>query len=681
MTVESTITKRIYQANGATTEWPVPFAYSRADDICLMLTGADGVETRVASNFRVNVNEAGDTSVTCPVSGEPLPLGVKLTIYRATPMTQIVDLAIGGPFNPQVLEKDGFDRLEYQIQEMQEYVDRKIGVPISSAETPEELAAELFAARDRAQASAELSGAAAADAHLAAARAQAGAQDAGDYAAAASDAENMAAKWAENPKGVPVVAGRHSALHWAEKARDNAAEGEAVLEEIKASQGTATYLTAHGFGDPALDPGWQQTLTDYALAQVPEWTSPANSTFIVNLWDGHEWVYNTETGVWVEYGTGAVQQATNDTAGTVKGDAATPWKNRVLSDASTAVNTVSATANSAGLVIFPTATELETGLPDAGRESLPIAMPLGKAGGGADGQPLLSLLWSTTPLAEDGYLDISKDNGLLSRAAFPDAWAKIQRMVDAGATNVLTDAAWQAEKTANGGVCGKYSKGDGVSTFRVPLIAKRFVRATGSDLPVGTAQGDAIRNITGNAGAATTAGYQWEYTTGAFVQGAATSSRPSFGGSGGNILSFNASNAVPTAEENRPVSIAYIPLLKMYGAVTDAGAANIAALIQATAGKLDTSQYETDTANGIAPMPKTATGIGQVGTIAGTGQQRLPSGGTYYYTFRAYNPTTTSYISGAGNGLAGCGVAAGGTLIGATYGSYTAVSLDYWRIA
>ncbi len=148
MTVESTLTKKIYQANGDAREWPVPFAYSRAEDIRLMHTDAEGIETEIADNFRVNVNESGDTNVTYPVTGLPLPAGVRVTVHRETPRTQVVDLVHGGDFNPEVLEHDGFDRLEMQIQELQEQTDRAVKVAISSAETPEELAAELFTARD-----------------------------------------------------------------------------------------------------------------------------------------------------------------------------------------------------------------------------------------------------------------------------------------------------------------------------------------------------------------------------------------------------------------------------------------------------------------------------------------------------------------------------------------------------
>ena len=45
MTVEYTITKKLYKGNGLATEFPVPFAYSRAGDLHLPHVSADDVET------------------------------------------------------------------------------------------------------------------------------------------------------------------------------------------------------------------------------------------------------------------------------------------------------------------------------------------------------------------------------------------------------------------------------------------------------------------------------------------------------------------------------------------------------------------------------------------------------------------------------------------------------------
>ncbi|MDR2055491.1 MAG: hypothetical protein LBQ10_06440, partial [Desulfovibrio sp.] len=72
---------------------PVPFAYSRADDLHLVLTDAAGNETPVTDNYQVSVTQAGDTGIVYPLAGSPLAPGMKLTVYRGTPRTQIVAAA------------------------------------------------------------------------------------------------------------------------------------------------------------------------------------------------------------------------------------------------------------------------------------------------------------------------------------------------------------------------------------------------------------------------------------------------------------------------------------------------------------------------------------------------------------------------------------------------------------
>jgi len=146
MALEAKRTHITYLADGEVREFPVPFAYSRTADIRLLHTSAAGVETAITSNFRVNVNEAGNTSVTFPVTGPPLPYGTRLTVYRDTPLTQIVRLLNTGAFHPQTLEIDGFDRLVMMIQEVAAEVDRAVKVAISLGIDPDELLARIFEA-------------------------------------------------------------------------------------------------------------------------------------------------------------------------------------------------------------------------------------------------------------------------------------------------------------------------------------------------------------------------------------------------------------------------------------------------------------------------------------------------------------------------------------------------------
>jgi hypothetical protein len=235
MTVESTITKEIYQGNGAATSFPVPFQYAQQADLFLLRVAPDGTETPITDNYQVVANESGDTSITYPVAGNPLALGYKLVIYRSTPNTQIVDLVYGGAFNPDVLEHDALDRLEMQIQEKQELLDRAIKVPIASDETPEDFLDSLYTARD--------------DAASSAAASETSAQN-------SLASENLAHKWATNPEDEEVQDGEYSAYHWAlksEEAADSASTSEnnasasasaAAQSESNAAQSEANAATS-----------------------------------------------------------------------------------------------------------------------------------------------------------------------------------------------------------------------------------------------------------------------------------------------------------------------------------------------------------------------------------------------------------------------------------------------------
>ena len=181
MSVESTTTKIIYQGNGTTNTWPVPFAYNQTEHLHLLIADADGKETEIAENFSVVVSGSGDTSIIYPVSGRPLASGNKLVVYRSTPQTQIVDLEYGGAFSPETLEHDGLDRIVMMVQENNEKLGRALTLPASSTDSPEELVQALYDSRDEAAASAQAAAASAEAAEGSAAAAAASAVDASNY--------------------------------------------------------------------------------------------------------------------------------------------------------------------------------------------------------------------------------------------------------------------------------------------------------------------------------------------------------------------------------------------------------------------------------------------------------------------------------------------------------------------
>ena len=106
-----------------------------------------------------------------------------------------------------------------------------------------------------------------------------------------------------------------------------------------------------------------------------------------------------------------------------------------------------------------------------------------------------------------------------------------------------------------------YGSGDGATTFNLPDLRGEFVRGLdagkGSDPSrvLGSAQGDAIRNITGSAGNLARGIPVSTPATGAFVNTFSGSGSVAGGGSSLSI-DFDASRVVPTATENRPRNIA-----------------------------------------------------------------------------------------------------------------------------
>lgn len=120
-----------------------------------------------------------------------------------------------------------------------------------------------------------------------------------------------------------------------------------------------------------------------------------------------------------------------------------------------------------------------------------------------------------------------------------------------------------------------YGAGDGATTFQIPDLRGEFVRGADrgrgvdSGRAVGSAQGDAIRNITGsfhvnengvNRAVGVVAG-----AVGAFRPGGADGAVLQPSGtqiSGKGIVDMDVSRVVPTAGENRPRSVALVPVIK-----------------------------------------------------------------------------------------------------------------------
>lgn len=119
----------------------------------------------------------------------------------------------------------------------------------------------------------------------------------------------------------------------------------------------------------------------------------------------------------------------------------------------------------------------------------------------------------------------------------------------------------------------QYGSGDGVSTFALPDWRDEFPRFSGASRAVLTAQEDAIRNITGEVNFTSTVGSGtiiygphvdiYSAEGGAFdaINDGSYAYITAGDGKGKRGLRLDASRVVPTADENRPRNVAFLPCI------------------------------------------------------------------------------------------------------------------------
>jgi len=144
-----------------------------------------------------------------------------------------------------------------------------------------------------------------------------------------------------------------------------------------------------------------------------------------------------------------------------------------------------------------------------------------------------------------------------------------------------------------------YGAGNGSTTFNLPDLRGEFIRGVDAGRGVdggrvlGSAQGDAIRNITGEfAPGSATAGFNSPVVSGAFKAGQSSSTYLTGQNGAGTRLGFDASLVVPTANENRPRNVALLPCIKAFDAAVNEGLIDITELANEIAGKLPRVEYE-----------------------------------------------------------------------------------------
>ncbi len=133
-----------YNGNGSTTVFAYDFRALDQTHLVVTLKDAANVETVQTLTTNYTVSGVGDASGGNITMGVAPASGEQLTISRAVPQTQVVDLANRGAVAPEVLE-GAYDKLTQLSQDKVELLNRMPRFPVSSSLTGVELPLTLTA--------------------------------------------------------------------------------------------------------------------------------------------------------------------------------------------------------------------------------------------------------------------------------------------------------------------------------------------------------------------------------------------------------------------------------------------------------------------------------------------------------------------------------------------------------
>ncbi|WP_319469375.1 phage tail fiber protein [uncultured Pseudodesulfovibrio sp.] len=134
MTIASTLTRVTYAGNGSTSQFAVPFMFTRNSDIEVVISSG-GMET-VRSDYTLS-GAGNPTGGVCAMASPP-QAGETLVIRRVPAIVQEVDYVENDAF-PAATHEAALDKLTMICQALSERLDRTITFRVSSAVTGVEL--------------------------------------------------------------------------------------------------------------------------------------------------------------------------------------------------------------------------------------------------------------------------------------------------------------------------------------------------------------------------------------------------------------------------------------------------------------------------------------------------------------------------------------------------------------
>lgn len=134
--IETTITKIQYDADGVQRRWSIPFPYADVKHISIYTKVGEEPTVKVVDNYDIDEDDAVVIYPTVASGQEPLVSGVKITIARETPETQLED-ASQVHFTSKDVER-GLDKLTMITQELSTTSGEIMEVSAAAFEAAEE---------------------------------------------------------------------------------------------------------------------------------------------------------------------------------------------------------------------------------------------------------------------------------------------------------------------------------------------------------------------------------------------------------------------------------------------------------------------------------------------------------------------------------------------------------------
>lgn len=130
MTVTTDVQSIVYDTDGSTTEFPIPFYFLRSTDITADLVDAEDDLTPLVLGTDFTVTGAGQPNGGTLTTTQPYAAGYKLHAYRVVPVTQETQFQQNDPFPSKTTEK-ALDKLTMLVQQQKQTTDRALVVPRS----------------------------------------------------------------------------------------------------------------------------------------------------------------------------------------------------------------------------------------------------------------------------------------------------------------------------------------------------------------------------------------------------------------------------------------------------------------------------------------------------------------------------------------------------------------------